>query len=330
MNHSDFFKLIRSGLPSGMFLLHGEEEYVKARAVSFASDSIDEDLRAFNFTRLKKPSVQELSEACETLPLFAERRIVAAYELADGTDAQKYFSVFDELPQETALLVIIPGKLAANSALLKYAQKNNAEVLFDPLTPTECAKWCIRHMNEAGVLLNPDCARLLVSAVGTDMANLVGETDKLISFVGEGGTVSQQDISVCSRAALDVRIFDMLDMFTYGKPADGVVALHALIDEGNEPMSISAFLVSRFKLMLEARRGIDAKRSKREVAAAMEGNKYANEKAYDAASRFTKEELTGLIRDLSDTAYMKISGTMKEEKYLELVLLKHNWRQQPV
>ena len=330
MNHNDLFKSIRQGLPSGLLLLHGEEEYVKTQAVAFASETIPEDLRPFNFTRLKKPSVQELAEACETLPLFAQKRIVAAYELADGVDAQKYFGVFDSVPEETVLFLIFKGKLAANSSLLKYAQKAGREVLFDPLSPNECARWCIRHMNESGVLLTPDVARILVNAVGTDMANLVGETDKLISFVGEGGAVTAQDISVCSMAALEVRIFDMLDMFTYGKPGDGIVALHALIDEGSEPMSISAFLVSRFKLMLEARRGIDAKRSKRDVAASMEGNKYANEKAYDAARRFTQAELLTLISELSDTAFMKISGTVKDDKYLELVLLKHDWRRQPV
>ena len=139
-----------------------------------------------------------------------------------------------------------------------------------------------------------------------------------------------QDISVCIRAALDVRVFDMLDMFTYGKPGDGILALHALFDDGNEPMSISAFLVSRFKIMLEARRGIDRGRQKRDVVASMEGNKYANEKAFDAARRFTQEELLKLIADLSDTSFLKISGVMKDDKYLELVLMKHEWRQFPV
>ena len=330
MNHTDFFKLIRGGIPGGAFVLHGEEEYVKAQAVKLCRDGIDEDFRPFNYSELIKPSVQELSESCETLPLFTDRRVVVCNELADGAEASKYVEAFKNVPAETLLLVVFKGKLAANSVVLKYAQANNREVVFDKLTPNECARWCVKHMGERGVLLTQDVAQLLVRSVGVDMANLASETDKLIDFVGEGGTVTPQDISVCIRAALDVRIFDMLDMFTYGKPGDGIAALHSLIDEGNEPISISGFLVSRFKLMLEARRGIDAGKQKREVAASMEGNKYANEKAYDAARRFTQEELIGLISDLSDTAYLKITGSVKEERYLELVLLKHDWRQFPV
>lgn len=330
MNHSDYFKLIRNGLPGGAYILHGEEEYVKAQAVKLTIGMIDEDLRPFNTAKLTKPSVQDLSECCETLPVFSDRRIVVASELSDGSEAAKYVECFKNVPEETLLLVVFKGKLTQNSAVLKFASANGREVLFDKLTPQECAAWSIKHMGEKGVLLHRETAQLFVRVVGTDMANLVSESDKLIDFVGEGGTVSAQDVEQCARPSVDVRIFDMLDMFTYGKPGDGILALHALLDEGNEPISISGFLVSRFKLMLEARRGIDAGRQKRDVAASMEGNRYANEKAFDAAKRFTEEELLGLIADISDTAYMKISGVMKDEKYLELVLLKHNWRQFPV
>lgn len=330
MDHSEFFKLIKRGTLAPTYLLHGDEEYVKAQAVAMCERTVDEDLRLFNVTELKKPSVQELDEACETLPLFSERRFVIVSELPDAADVSKYVPVFEGHSPETVLLLVFRGKLPATSAAVKFAVKHNAEVLFEALSPNDCAKWCVKHMNEAGVLLPPEAARTLVGTVGTDMANLVSETDKLISFVGEGGTVTPSDISVCTRAALDVRIFDMLDMFTYGKPGDGIVALHALIDEGNEPMSISAFLVSRFKLMLEARRFIDARRTKREFADSKNGSRFANEKAYDSARRFTQSELLTLIGDLSDTGFMKISGTMKEEKYLELMLLKHNWRTQPI
>ena len=330
MNHSDFFKLIRNGLPSGAFVLHGEEEYVKEQAVRLCEDRIEADLRPFNVAVLSKPSVQELSESCETLPLFIDRRIVVMREIADGAEAAKYVGCFGSVPDETLLLAVFKGKLAANSSVLKYAQASGREVLFERLSPTERAKWSIKHMGERGVVLPQDSAQLLVRMVGDDMASMVSETDKLADYVGEGGVVSPQDVSVLIKAALDVRIFDMLDMFTYGKPGDGVAALHALMDEGNEPMSISAFLVSRFKLMLEARRGIDSGKQKRDVVTSMEGSSYANGKLYDAARRFTRDELLGLIRDLSDTAYQKISGSVKEESYLELVLLKHDWRQFPV
>lgn len=331
MNHTDFFKAIKKGLPCGAYLLHGEEEYVKAQAVKALENTVDEDLRPFNFTVLNKPAPQTLYESCGTLALFADVRFVVCFELADGTEASKYADVVKNLPEGTALLFVFKGKLASNSAILKLVTGSGGqEVLFDKLSPQERAGWCMKHCTESGVFLNPECARLLVNVVGDDMANVVSETDKLIDFVGSGNAVSPQDISVCLRSAIDVRIFDMLDMFTYGKPGDGIVALHALIDEGNEPMSIAAFLSSRFKLMLEARRGIDAGHNKRDAVSRMEGNRFANEKAYDAARRFTEQELLKLISDLSDTSYLKISGSMKDDKYLELVLLKQTWRQFPI
>lgn len=330
MNHTDFFKLIKTGLPCATFILHGEEEYVKSQAIKAVIETVDEDLRPFNVSELEKPDPRLLNETCETLPLFYDKRIVICRELADSTDIAKYMSILTDHSPETALLLVFKGKLAANSALMKYAAKHEAEVLFDFLSQRDCIRWCMKHAVESGVVLDQNTAAAFIGAVGTDMTNIVSELDKLIDYVGPGNSVTAQDISVCTRTSLETRIFDMLDMFTYGKPGDGIVALHNLIDDGNEPMSISAFLSGRFKVMLEARRGIDAKKSKRDVAASMEGNRFANERAYDAAKRFTQKELTDLISALSDTAYCKISGTMKEDKYLELVLLRHDWRQFPV
>ena len=112
MNHSEFFKLIRQGLPGDTFVLHGEEEYVKAQAVKMIESSYDDDLRPFNVTVLVKPTPQELIECCEMLPLFADTRAVICYELADGFDASKYAQSFEEHPAETVLLVVFKGKLA--------------------------------------------------------------------------------------------------------------------------------------------------------------------------------------------------------------------------
>ena len=330
MNYQEFFSLIKNGLPCGTYVLHGEEEYVKSAAVRAIENSVPEDFRPFNLCKTAKPSPQQLYEACETLPFMAEKRFVICYELADGTEASKYADCLDKHSAETVLLMVFRGKLAANLYMAKYAAKHGCEVLFEPLSITEKAKWCMKRAAEAGVGLDASTAQLAVRYIGGDMTELSGETDKLIDFVGPGGVITSQDISACLRASLDVRIFDMLDMFTYGKPADGVKALRALLDEGNEPVSIASFLCGRFKLMLEARRGIDEGKTKREVASRMEGNRYANEKAYDAARYFMTSELLELIAKLSDTSYLKITGAVKDDRYLEAVLLSHEWRAQPV
>lgn len=330
MNYREFFDLIKNGLPCRTFILHGEEEYVKQQAVKAAEETIPKDLRPFNLSILNKPTPMQLYEDCETLPFMAERRIVVCNELADGVEGPKYAECFERHSAETVLLAVFRGKLPGTVYASKFAEKHGAEVLFDPLSTEDKVKWSVRRAASAGVVLDPRTARLAVGLIGGTMAELVGEIDKLIDYAGAGSAITPETVSICVRPSPEVRIFDMLDMFTYGKPADGIKALHALMDEGNEPISISAFLVSRFKLMLEARRGIDAGKNKFETASAMEGSRYANEKAYDAAKRFTQGELLALIAKLSDTSYLKISGSIKEDRYLEAVLLSHDWRSQPV
>lgn len=330
MNHTEFFKLISAGLPRGAYVFHGEEEYVKEQAVQRVLEGVDPDFAAFNVSVMEKPSLDKLTNACETLPFFTDRRVVVCRGLDEGSEGAKYVEYFAGIPADTLLLIVFNGKLAANLAVYKYAVRNGTEVCFDALSEAECVKWCVQRSTKAGVVLEARTAQMIVRMLGTDLTNMVGEIDKLCDLVGNGGVITPRVVSLCVKPAMEVRIFDMLDMFAYGKIGDGMRALRSMFDGGEEALGISAFLCGRFKLMLEAGRGIDSGLSKRETVSKMEGNRYANEKAFDAARYFTQEELMELIKQLSDTAYMKISGRMREDRYVELTLMKHRWRSNPI
>ncbi len=330
MKHTEFFKLIAKGGLSSAYILHGDEEYVKEQAVQRVIETIPADLRDFNVTILDRPDMSKLTEACETLPLFVDKKIVVSWDVDSSVDSAKLVEYLKSVPTETILLLVFEGKLAANLSVYKFAVKSEREVLFDYLSASECIKWIMSHAVQAGATIDARTAQIMVQLIGTELTVMFGELNKLVDLVGAGGVITPQAVSMCVKPNMDVRVFDMLELLTYGKLNDGMRALHALLEGGDEGISLSAFLSSRFKLMLEARRGIDAGKSKRDAIAAMEGNRYANEKAYDAARRFTQAELAELISELSDTMYQRISGQMKEDRYIELVLLKHEWRTQPI
>ncbi len=69
--------------------MQGEEEFVKASALKAAEKLIPEDFRAFNMSVLYEPDADALTEACETLPLFGDRRLVVCNGLASGLDYPK-------------------------------------------------------------------------------------------------------------------------------------------------------------------------------------------------------------------------------------------------
>ena len=99
MNHNDFFKLIAADGLRGAYLLQGEEEFVKASALKAAEKLIPEDFRALNMSVLYEPDADALTEACETLPLFGDRRLVDATDWHRDSITRNLRTIFKKCPR---------------------------------------------------------------------------------------------------------------------------------------------------------------------------------------------------------------------------------------
>lgn len=224
MNHNDFFKLIAADGLRGAYLLQGEEEFVKASALKAAEKLIPEDFRAFNMSVLYEPDADALTEACETLPLFGDRRLVVCNGLASGLDYPKLADYIQKMPESSILLINIKGAADSKNSLVKRLRSEGRAVEFDELPLSDIIKWCMKTANKQGAVLDSDTARTFAGLVGTDMTAISNELQKLIDTVGPGGTITRDTISRCTVGSIEFQVFAMIDCFTAGKVRDGMRA----------------------------------------------------------------------------------------------------------
>ena len=79
MHYMEFFKSIQRKELTGIYLFYGEEEYVKEEALSQLADALlDPQFRDLNYQTIdgSEVGVDEIINACETVPFMAERRLV--------------------------------------------------------------------------------------------------------------------------------------------------------------------------------------------------------------------------------------------------------------
>ena len=326
MNHTDFFKLISSGALTGAYFLHGEEEFVKESAVRRVSELVPEEFRAFNLTLLHDAALDRIIESCETLPVFSDRSVVILRGLASSVDTAKLTEYLLRLPETTLLLIVVQGKADERSALVKFFIKQGKDVCFNALEERDVIKWCMKTAVSNGVSLDQNAARTFVGLVGTDMTSISNELQKAIDSVGPGGTITAEVISRTTIGNIEYQIFGMLDCFTAGKVKDGMRALHNMLEQDRDaPLSIAGFLESRFKLMLIGKKLMETGLSPKAAAARMEGNSYGNEKSCRAAAKYSVEELTKLVSDISLVNYKRISAGEDPIRSIERIMIGFNW-----
>ena len=156
-----FRKLLKSGL-SGGYLFFGEEDYMKAHAVSAARDAVagDPSFALFNEVRLDAMdySASALLDALMPLPMMAEQKIVTvsgidfnnmkATELDELCDALDALSDYDY----NVLIISVPaglievGNIAKNpSPTYKKLSKYLTPVQFDAVSGSRLVTWLQKH-----------------------------------------------------------------------------------------------------------------------------------------------------------------------------------------
>ena len=324
MNYRDFYKLINSRSLQGAYLLYGDEEFVKERAIKAVLNTVPAEMRAFNSAVLVDPSFPAVMENCETLPFFTDRRIV----ICRGTsqlENDEFYAYLDRLPRETVLLIVVKGALQERSVILKHFKKQGREVFFAELSTYDIIDYCVKFAAKEHVKLDSRTARFLTERVGTDMTAVNNELQKAIDAAGEGGCITPEIITQCTSANTEYRVFEMLDKFTSGNVPEGMRALHSMLADENEALGIAAFLESRFKLMLEARLLLDSGLSVDKAVSKMEGNRYANKKACIAAKKYPQDSLRGLIKKLSSVGFAKMNDGLKASESTEDIMLEFDW-----
>jgi len=178
-----------------VYFFFGEDDFLKdARVRELVDTAIDPSTRDFNLElrRGNELDAEALDALLSTPPMLAERRVVVIREVDKlKKDSRKLLDRYLERPAADTVLVLVAP---AGAKVDKPLADRSVPVEFAPLTADRVVKW-IGHHAEAILhrSITPDAVTLLVEAVGTELAQLAVELEKLASYAGE--TIDEAAVS---------------------------------------------------------------------------------------------------------------------------------------
>ena len=300
MGYRDVFNDIQKGTIATLYLWYGEEAFVKDRALAALSEVLVEPgMGELNYQALdgEEAGVDQIIEACDTLPFMAERRLVLVrdpYLLTGrkGTQAEqdRMTAYLADLPPSVCLVLYMRAghKPDKRKAVYKAAAKHGSVVEFALLKEEERARWVKRELSARTVKMDTRTLHLFLSRVGEGMQTVSSELDKLMQYAGEGGTITDEMVERITVPTTEERVFGMLDAVGRRELSKAMVSLDHLLAAGDEPLMIVTMLARQFRLMLLAkalkRRGVHPSRAAGEMGVApWLANKYASQAArFDA------------------------------------------------
>ncbi|HEY7349674.1 MAG TPA: DNA polymerase III subunit delta [Ktedonobacterales bacterium] len=244
---------------------------------------------------------------------------------APGADPKAFIIGLAEylpgLPETTILVVLVDEALEASHPLMLAAKQGGQARQFTPPNGPALERWIAGRAQERGCAVTPDATRMLAIYAGRQLRLLAGEVEKLAAYVGEGGQIDAASVRLLTPAAQQSRIFDLTDALARHERAHALTILHELLDHGEAPIGLTAFIGSQVRALLMVKDLSERGLRPQQIAEAAGLNPFVVSKTLPLVRRFSFAQLKAAHRAALgvDTALKR--SRMPAELALDLLVI---------
>ena len=210
---------LKSGQFKQVYLLCGEEAYLKKQYKNrFVKAMIPEgDTMNYSYYEGKNTPVKEAIDLAETLPFFAERRLIVFentgfFKTAAGADLADYIK---DMP-ETTCFIFVEEEIDKRNKLYKAVKSKGYIAELSTQDAGTLKRWVAGLVRKEQKQISESVIVYFLDKVGTDMENIQGELEKVFCYALERDTITKEDIDAVCVTQITNHIFEMVDA-----PCDG-------------------------------------------------------------------------------------------------------------
>lgn len=323
---------IKENKLKSVYLLYGVEHYLvvnfrqkllRAFCGTDVSSELEEDMNFASF-KGKEISVAEMIQMSETLPFFAERRVILVEDSGlfskDGDSLAEYLS---EKPESTVFIFAedAPDK---RSRLFKAVEKIGHAAEFKLQDEATLKKWIGAEVAREGKKITIRAVEALIERCAEDMEQIKRELEKLFSYTLEREAIDIADVDAICSVRIGNHIFDMIEAMANKRQAQALGLYYELLALKEPPMRILHLISRQFVQLLSVKdlrnRGYD----KRRISEKMEIKPFIVDKYMGQAGKFSTESLVQAINDCATYDEEVKKGMLSDRLCVELLLVKYS------
>lgn len=259
MAYSNFIEEIKNNKLNKAYLLMGKEKYLIEDIVKkVVKTYIDESFVQLNYSRIdgKDIGLEDLKEACETLPFMSDKRIVVLDNLSlflSNNDANKeeIYSYIESLGEFAILLMIDSSNdIKKNMKIYKLLSKEKRAFEFDKLMGVDLNNWVKSIVNGKDKKISNSEINYFIQKssytsknIDVNLYELKNELLKVVDYC-KTDSISKDDINEVLTDPIDTNIFELLDSITR-LDTQRALNLFNEIYMTNEPIQKIFYMVTR-------------------------------------------------------------------------------------
>ena len=317
---------IKSGNFKSAYLLCGEEAYLKVQYKNKLLKALnpDDDTMNFNHYEGRNIDVKELIDLCETMPFFADRRVVLLEDT--GFFKNKCDELADymkELP-DYLCLVFVEDEVDKRSKMYKAVKSCGRIGEFARQDEKTLMQWAAGILKREGKNITQRDMELLLTMTGIDMGNLRMELEKLITYTGDRNVVTRADIQEVCTTQTHNKIFDMVRAVTEKNQKRALDLYYDLLTLKEPPMRILFLLAKQFRQLLLVKEYTEEGVAQPEMASRLGVPSFVVRNIASCARSYRISELRQAVTDFVDAEEAVKTGRLQDVLSVELLIVKYS------
>lgn len=316
---------IKSGKLKNVYLLYGSETYLIRQYKAKLKKAMDIEEGSMNFSVFtgKDINEKEIVDLAETLPFFAERRLI----LIEGSGLFKSGgeTLAEYLPQtpESTYFVFVEEEVDRRSKMFKAVGKTGSAVEFKTQSEQILVRWVGGRIRREGKSITQAAYQAFISKAGTDMENIDKELEKLLCYCLDKDTIEAADVEAVTTEQIANKVFLMVDAIAGHEQKKALDLYYDLLALKEPPMKIMALITRQFQILSVVKAMTNQGFGNKDIAAKAGCPEWAVRKNQAQCRGFSLEQLKqALIDGVSYEEAVK-TGKMKDQLAVELFIVSY-------
>ncbi len=314
---------IRTGQFKNIYLLYGEEDYLKKQYKEKLTKAMlpEGDTVNYAYYEGKGIPVPEIIDLAETMPFFADRRLIVMEDSGLFKTAAPELADYIKAMSSTACFLFIEKEVDKRGKLYKAVKEKGRIVELSHQDERTLIRWLLGMIKQEGKQIREETVRYILSKAGTDMANLEKEMEKLFCYTLEKEEITIQDVDAVCTTQITNHIFDMVEAVAKQQKKKALDYYYDLLALKEPPMRIMYLLTRQFQLLLQVKELVKKGMGRKQVAEKAGLHPFAAGKYMDQCRNFSKADLIAIMEEGVEFETDVKTGRLNDVMSVELFIL---------
>ena len=328
-SYSREVKNLKSSLPLNLYLLYGEEDYLRESYYSLLlSICIPEGESSFSYKRFEGPelNISTLSDALDQMPFITDKTFVHIKDVDINhiKESDNLISVLKNIPDYCVVCFEQNSQysLDGRTKLVKYLKEHGKALYFTHQDSYDLKRWVSKRFAALNKTISSDAADRLIFVSGDLMNRLIPEIEKIAAY-STGSEVTVEDVNAVASHIPEADVFEMIGFISEKKYDRALFILSELLrNKDNSPIAILSAIGFQFRRLFGVKLAMKSGIPKSEIMEvfSLKWESIANQTIF-AAKGFRLSGLRQILEYCADCEFrMKSSGEDEIQMLKDIII----------